>query len=129
VPLTTQDACAQLHRYAVVRPKHKIRRDRQFNVSLTSREFELLYARAAACRMRPVDYGRARLFNGSMEQQAAQSAAHLDPLFLAQLSRLGNNLNQLTRHLNAVGGSAPASLEPLLREIRSLISNAVGDGS
>jgi hypothetical protein len=111
------------HRYAVVRPSTRIRRDRQFNVSLTSREFELLHARAAACRLRPVDYGRARLFDVSGNpSEAAPSAAHLDPLFYAQLSRLGNLVNQIARRLNTYGGPAPASLEPLLRDIRALIN-------
>ena len=110
----------------MVRPKQQIRRDRQFNVSLTSREFELLFARAAACCMRPVDYARARLF-GMTEPLAAQSAAHLDPLLLAQLSRLGNNLNQVARHLNTVGGPAPPTLEPLLRNILALINRETAD--
>jgi hypothetical protein len=123
VPLTTQDACALLQRNAVVRPKQRIRRDRQFNIKLTEREFELLYTRAAACRMRPVDYGRAHLFSGSTAgSKAAPCAAHLDPLFYAQLSRLGNNLNQIARRLNTQGGSAPSTLEPLLRDIRALIN-------
>jgi hypothetical protein len=114
----------------VVRPKHKIRRDRQFNMSLTQREFELLYTRAAACRMRPVDYGRSRLFGGSGKAaEAAGTAAHLDPLFHAQLSRLGNNLNQIARHLNTMSGPAPASLEPLLREIRALINDGAARDS
>lgn len=126
MPLTTQDACAQLHRFAVVRPKQNIRRDRQFNVSLTSREFELLFARAAACCMRPVDYARARLF-GMTEPPAGQRTAHLDPLLQAQLSRLGNNLNQIARRLNTVGGPAPPSLEPLLRDIRALINREGAD--
>jgi hypothetical protein len=107
----------------VVRPKQKIRRDRQFNISLTPREFELLYARAAACRMRPVDYGRVRLFHGGTAgSEAAPCAAHLDPLFYAQLSRLGNLLNQIARRLNTYGGPAPATLEPLLGDIRALIN-------
>jgi hypothetical protein len=123
VPLTTQDACALLQRNAVVRPSKKTRRDRQFNMSLTEREHELLYARAATCGMRPVDYGRSRLFGtGRMDAHPEAARPHLDPLFYASLSKLGNNLNQIARRLNTQGGSAPSTLEPLLRDIRALIN-------
>jgi hypothetical protein len=76
--------------------------------------------------MRPVDYGRARLL-GQRGGEAAASGApapHLDPLFLVELSRLGNNLNQIARWMNRFRQPAPPSLEPLLQEIRRLIAKA-----
>ena len=108
----------------VARPKHKLKRDRQFNVSLTARELELPFERAAALGMRPVDYGRARLFSERHASVGRNSAGgpHLDPLFKAELSRLGNNLNQIARQLNKFESAAPPVLQPLLLEIRALIN-------
>jgi hypothetical protein len=115
----------------VGRPKHKLKRDRQFNVGLTSREHELLQERARAAGMRPVDYGRARLFGEARHRAiaAADNGRHLDPLFQAQLSRLGNNLNQITRRLNVLEVPPPPSLEPLLRHIRALLAKGTSHGS
>ena|SRR5215207_981755 len=113
---------------AMGRPPKEIKRNRQFNVGLTAPEHELLFARAARACMRPVDYGRARLL-GQRGGEAAPSGApapHLDPLFLVQLSRLGNNLNQIVRGMNRFQQPAPPSLEPLLQEIRRLIARAGG---
>jgi hypothetical protein len=99
-------------------------------MSLTTRELELLRARAAAAGMRPVDYGRAQLFADRRSSRAPVALApHLDPLFLACLSRLGNNLNQIPRRLNATRQPAPPTLEPLLREIRILIGRGGAGGS
>ena len=110
------------------RPPNKIKRDRQFNVGLTAHEHDVLLARAARAGMRPVDYGRSRLLsvrdNGGSGTGAP--APYLDPLFVAQLSRLGNNLNQIARRLNTIELPAPPSLEPLLQLIRSLIAKAGG---
>jgi hypothetical protein len=108
------------------RPPNKIKRDRQFNVGLTEREHALLLARAARAGMRPVDYGRARLLGSATEQVEpfGAPAPHLDPLLLASLSRLGNNLNQVARRMNTFDLPAPPSLEPLLQLIRSLIAKA-----
>jgi hypothetical protein len=111
----------------VARPKKQLKRDRQFNVSLTTRELELLFARAAAAGLRPVDYGRAQLLNEPRAPRPATAGGpHLDPLFRAQLSRIGNNLNQLTRKVNTLDMPPPPTLEPLLREIRALIAKGVG---
>jgi len=112
------------------RPPLKIKRDRQFNVGLTAREYELLLQRAARACMRPVDYGRARLLaEWRLSAQHASATAHLDPLFLNALVRLGNNLNQIARRLNMIAQPAPPTLEPLLREIRQLIARGVSRGS
>ena len=98
------------------------KRDRQFNVGLTAREYELLHRRAAALGMRPVDYGRAKLFSvRSIADMPERYRPHLDPLFVAQLSRLGNNLNQIVRKLHTLDIPRPETLEPLLRDIRDLI--------
>lgn len=99
------------------------RRDRQFNIGLTAREYDLLHQRADALRMRPVDYGRAKLFAQKRITEAAERhAACPDPLIFVQLSRLGNNLNQIARKLHEFHIPLPETLEPLLQEIRALIN-------
>jgi len=110
------------------RPPNEIKRDRQFNVGLTAQEHALLLARASRAGMRPVDYGRARLLSSRENTRTVfgAPAPHLDPLFVAQLSRLGNNLNQIARRLNTLDLPAPPSLEPLLQLIRALITKAGG---
>lgn len=112
---------------AMGRPLIKIKRERQLNVALTLAEHELVLARAARAGMRPVDYGRARLLGAANRPLGSGAPApHLDPLLLATLSRLGNNLNQIARRLNTLDLPAPASLEPLLQLVRSLIVKAGG---
>ncbi|EJW10836.1 hypothetical protein A33M_3997 [Rhodovulum sp. PH10] len=72
-----------------------------------------------------MDYGRARLLGEWRITEAAVAAMpHCDPLFQVQLSRLGNNLNQITRRLHSVNKPSPPTLEPLLQEIRALIHRA-----
>lgn len=73
--------------------------------------------------MRPVDYARTRLFGlNRVAARLAVNETHLDPLFIAQLSRLGNNLNQIARQLNILPQPAPPELRPLLEQIRRLIA-------
>lgn len=102
------------------RPTIKIKRDQQFNIGLSKAESEWLHQRAAATGMRPVDYGRAKLFAKRVSGEAP-GVHHLDPLFLVSLSRIGNNLNQIARRLHKTAQPAPPSLEPLLRELQALL--------
>jgi hypothetical protein len=107
------------------RKKLDIKRDRQLNMRLTAQEHGLLHQRAASAGMRPVDYARARLFSKPFRTLAkASETPHLDPLFLVSLSRIGNNINQIARQLNARAIPLPPSLEPLLQEVRTLIRRA-----
>jgi hypothetical protein len=110
------------------RPPNKIKRDRQFNVGLTAREHDLLLACAARAGMRPVDYARGKLFANwrGAEREAASPLPHLDPLFLVQLSRLGNNLNQIARLMNTFHRPPPVDLGELLQKIRALIAKGAG---
>jgi hypothetical protein len=111
----------------MARPTKHERRDRQLNLKLTRREFDFVRARAARRALRPVDYARAQLFS---ERPIRTHAAHghLDPLFLLQLSRLGNNLNQIARQLNVTRMPPSEGLGPLLEEIRGLIQKGAADG-
>ncbi|MHB8267432.1 plasmid mobilization relaxosome protein MobC [Bradyrhizobium sp.] len=112
----------------MARPIKHEKRDRQLNLKLTRREFDWICARSARQALRPVDYVRAQLLADRPIRSPAKQG-HLDPLFLLQLSRLGNNLNQIARRLNVMRLAAPEGLVPLLEEIRNLIRKGAADGS
>ncbi|GLR86535.1 plasmid mobilization protein [Bradyrhizobium iriomotense] len=109
------------------RPRKTEPRDRQFNLSLTATEYESIVRRATALGMRPIHFGRAillRVDGGAVSKpQPADNGARLVAL---QLSRLGNNLNQLLQYLHTTGDPVPADLEPLLNDIRNLITRVRG---
>lgn len=105
------------------RPRKTEPRDRQFNLSLTASELDGIRRRAEAVGMRPAHFGRALLLDPTRKPTArADSDGNIDRLIYGQLVRLGNNLNQMVRHLHATGDPLPADLEPLLRDIRQIIA-------
>lgn len=112
---------------AMGRPKLEITRDRQFNVGLTASELADVQRSARMAGMRPVDFARAKLLSKSGHfTRMAHSIRQLDPLLLVQLSRIGNNLNQIARALNELSVEMPADLAPLLAELRSILRIAAG---
>ena len=106
------------------RPNKTEPRCRQLNIGLTEREYEALCRRAEAVGMRPVYFGRALLLNGNspIAVQAQPPVSTSQRLIFQALSRLGNNLNQLVRHLHQTGEPVPSDLEPLLRDIRQILA-------
>jgi hypothetical protein len=104
------------------RPKKSEPRDRQLNLSLTGSELESIKRRAYAVGMRPVHFGRALLLDQrrklAVDREINDNAQRL---IYGQLVRLGNNLNQMVRHLHRTGDPLPPDLEPLLKDIRSII--------
>lgn len=119
----TQDACALPGHIIMGRKGTAEPRDRQFNLSLTTSELESLKQRAQAVGMRPVHFGRALLLDAGRRPAAARDEdSNLSHLIYSQLVRLGNNLNQLVRHLHRTGDPLPADLEPLLNDIRQIIA-------
>lgn len=79
--------------------------------------------------MRPVDFGRAQLFaDRPVRMQRYSAHPHLDPLFVAQISRIGNNLNQLTHSFHKGAIPVPSDLESLLQAIRAIIRKGSPDG-
>jgi hypothetical protein len=106
----------------MARPKISEPRDQQLNLSLTARELEGIKKRAAALGMRPVHFGRAMLLDRNTGPAVKSEANdNTQRLIYAQLVRLGNNLNQMVRHLHQTGDPLPPDLEPLLRDIRQII--------
>jgi hypothetical protein len=99
-------------------------RDKQLNLSLTASELESIKRRAEAIGMRPVHFGRAVLLDENRTINSAKNEIGnpVERLIYTQLIRLGNNLNQLVRHLHRTGDPLPADLVPLLNNIRQIIA-------
>ena len=95
-------------------------RRQQLNISLTDAELARIRQRAAAVGMRPVHFGRALVVSEKHGAPAPENSQ--ERLLYHQLARLGNNLNQLLRHLHSTGDPVPADLEPLLKDIRQIIA-------
>lgn len=110
------------------RPRKSEPRDRQLNLSLTGSELESIKRRACAVGMRPVHFGRALLLDQrrklAVDRQTNDNAQRL---IYGQLVRLGNNLNQMVRHLHRTGDPLPPDLEPLLNDIRHIIERRCRD--
>jgi hypothetical protein len=105
------------------RPKKIELRDRQLNLSLTATEYESIVQRAKALGMRPVHFGRAVLLNSNSTPAARPpTPSNIEKLNYSALARLGNNLNQMMRHLHQTGEPMPPDLEPLLTDIRGIIA-------
>jgi hypothetical protein len=108
------------------RPKATETRSYQLNLSLTMREWETVRQRAQALGMRPAHFGRAVLLDQERTPTTLpRLESQFDRLVYGALSRLGNNLNQLLRHLHQTGDPIPPDLEPLLRDIRHIIERRV----
>lgn len=108
----------------MARPRKSELRDRQLNLSLTAAELANIEQRAAAIGMRPVHFSRALLFDEGRKLAAPSEPRDNNVLRLTcdHLARLGNNLNQMVRHLHRTGDPLPADLEPLLTDIRRIIA-------
>jgi hypothetical protein len=122
-----QDACALPRKKANMgRPRKSEPRDRQLNVSLTATEYESIVRRANALAMRPVHFSRALLLNSNSAAASTQrTPSNIERLNYSALVRLGNNLNQMMRHLHSTGEPVPTDLEPLLTDIRQILAREV----
>jgi mobilization protein NikA len=108
------------------RPNKSEPRCKQLNLSLTVSELESIRRRAHVLGMRPVHFGRAVLLDQDRTVTVEREPQNnLELLIYAQLVRLGNNLNQLMRHLHRTGDPVPADLEPLLKDIRHILERRV----
>lgn len=103
------------------RPQVSDPRNYQLNFSFTEAEIDVLRRRADQAQMRLVDYGRLVLLRKSSTAIAAP-VAQIDRVTYEQLKRLGNNLNQIARVVNATRALPPTGLEELLRDIRQVLN-------
>jgi hypothetical protein len=112
----------------MARPTPDQKRDRQLNIALRQDELDELKARADASGTRLVDYARGVLLNMRVASYSIALPSRLDRLNHEQLKRIGNNLNQIARQLNALGQVSTPELEACLEELRQLIGRVGQDG-
>jgi hypothetical protein len=74
--------------------------------------------------MRPIYFARALLLDPQRKISVSERDNNMGRLIYGQVVRLGNNLNQMARHLHSTGDPLPGDLEPLLKDIRQILSRA-----
>jgi hypothetical protein len=108
------------------------RRSRSFTLRFTEAEFEQVQAGATAARVAISTYARAVLLDAVIPRTARRATADEKQLarMLAQLGKIGSNLNQIAQQANTTGQLAPvASLRQIgqeMAEIRLLLRAALG---
>lgn len=108
----------------MARPPLLIKRDQRLVIKLTQAEYALLQTRADAVGARLANYARSVLLQQEVARQAIAAASRYDRLVYSEWHRVGSNLNQVARQLNALGSVQASEIEAVLRDIRSLIARA-----
>jgi Bacterial mobilisation protein (MobC) len=106
----------------VARPRQAVVREKKLTMRLTEAELQSLLLCAAKSGQTLTEYGRCRLLTGKAAKAKAAPRPFLDPDVWTQIRRIGVNLNQIAHRLNADRHPAPPTLEPLLKDIRQLLS-------
>ncbi len=104
------------------RQKQLVTRDHQQKLSFTGAEHEVLQRRADQAGMRLFAYARAVLLNEEVRQAVTVSLSTHDRLVYHQWIRVGSNLNQLARRLNALESVSADEIAAVMRELRELIA-------
>lgn len=112
---------------AMPRSPAPLKRSRQLNIALFQSEFDAIQARADALGVPRVDYARATLLSMQVASIGVGLPSKLERLNLEQMKRIGNNLNQIARGLNALGQSQPEELSATLSALRAIIDQAGAD--
>jgi hypothetical protein len=108
------------------RPKISTVRDMQLKLNLTAAEYECVVHRAKAVAMRPSHYARMLMLGKRVAPAPSpRTPSNIERLNYQALCRVGNNLNQMMRHLHQTGEPASADLEPLLRDIREILNRGI----
>jgi hypothetical protein len=112
------------------RPKQHEPRCKQLNLSLTESELARIAQRAEAVGMLCVHFARTLILDETRKlAPKLQPVSNFDRQIYGQLSRLGNLLNQIVRHLHTTGDPLPPDLELLLKDIRQILARGMRDGS
>lgn len=96
---------------------------RQQNFRLTETEFNRLQVMARECRMTLSDFCRHMFLIGRVE---VKQTRQLPFEVVMALDRIGVNLNQIARKLNATGQLEPAALERALERLNAVIAEQMG---
>ncbi|WP_411845634.1 hypothetical protein AAFN60_18625 [Roseibacillus persicicus] len=98
------------------------RRRHQVIFRLNDIEYEPLRVRAEQCGLTTNEFARA-LARTPDGRVTLQVASRFDPLYLAQVKRIGQNLNQLVHNAHIFGRLSPR-VEMLCNDINDIVINA-----
>jgi hypothetical protein len=75
----------------------------------------------------PAEFGRRQLLFERPIKEEVLPTGTFDPRLLLHLSRIGNNLNQITRRLHQYELAVPDTLDPVLVTLHDILHRAGGD--
>ena len=92
-------------------------------IRLTEKENKIIEQKAKQSNRTVSSYGREVLFNGVVMQ-----IDKTKPKLLAELGRVGNNVNQITQKINSAGGVKLNAREyRIIEEMRDLLKQIAND--
>jgi Mobilization protein NikA len=106
-----------------LRPEER-RDDRLPNLRVTAAERALIEGKAAAAGLTLVEYCRRAIF----KSRIAPKRGSTDQTLLVELNRVGTNLNQIARRVNA-GRDLPPDFPDVLAEVREAVRKVLAHGS
>ena len=109
----------------MARPKKQPgeKRDQRFNLRFTLAEIEQLRAQALTAGLAPHEYARERVLGHRVQ---SSGDLQLRAALVSELNRIGVNLNQLAKTINA-GRDMPQMAEVVLAELRGTLAQVVAD--
>jgi len=110
----------------MARPPQGEVRDQRVSFRLTLEELLTLRQRAARASQSLSDYARAAALGAAARTRPnGRLPFAMEPASFHQIRRLGVNLNQIARRLNAQDLPAPAELPSLLADIQAALRKAL----
>jgi hypothetical protein len=110
----------------MARPRQEEVRDQRVSFRLTLAELVALRERAARASQSVSDYARAAALRAPRHNGPnGLPPFAFEPASFHQIRRLGVNLNQIARRLNAQDMPAPPELAPLLADIRAALKKGL----
>lgn len=97
----------------------KRKRQSRVSIRLTSEEFAEVAKRADAAQLTLASYARAEILDSPPPRQARRPAVETENVarVLAQLGKIGSNLNQIARHMNSGNSIANETLARALTDV------------
>lgn len=105
-------------------PPHERKDDRLPNLRVTSAERAMVERSADDAGLSLVEFCRRSIFKSKVRPPMAKS----DAAILAELNRIGVNLNQIARITNR-GEKLPSNFSAVMTDLRRAIARIAGDGA
>lgn len=113
----------------MARPKSANPRIKKLGIALTRDEFVVVQTRADGVGLRAVDYARSAILGEMIMTGSVLTQSRFDQLTVEAWKKVGNNLNQVARQLNAMQRVEAQDVEVVLTDIRRLIAEAARHGA